>query len=59
LPVCAAVDVADLDVQAAANERQQTFQKHVTEVTAAPTVHVEGRPHGFTVPDCRVARHLA
>jgi hypothetical protein len=58
-PVCVAVDVPDFDVQAATHERQQTLQEDVTEVTATPTVHVEGRPHGFTVPARRVATHSA
>lgn len=54
-PLGTAVDVADLDLQMAAHERQQLLEEDVAKVAATPAVQVKGGSHGVT----DAARHSA
>src|SRR5210317_920902 len=49
-PVGAAVDIADLDIHAAAHQGQQFLEEHVAEVAAATAIDVESRLHGLKSP---------
>jgi len=49
-PVLAAVDVADLDIEPAADERQQFLDEYVAEMAALPAVDIQKRLQGITAP---------